>query len=1200
MKKHVICASAVLSVWGVFAGEIAFDGCRATWDETSLKVGNGRFTRVYGASGDQLVTSSFTAYGKEWIDGTRAVKAGGRLEVQARQARRSVVGAEGLVLEVTAGKVTRKLWVFPKLAGVLLEDPTVLDAAAAVAPDPRVGRYSTTFSDYSKTVMRGADVLPIAPVHLRVREFQLRDMTDVRAELLSEREWVLRETLIGSAPAVAVEDQQSAIGEGLVFLRLAPLQEVRPVRLPDYCIRDATKGRSQPQVAMLASGYPVAEVAYVGGEAGRIGALQDVQRALREYRPGRDGILLSNTWGDSNRDIRINADFMMAEVKAGGELGVDVIQIDDGWQKGKSHNSGVIKDRMKNGAWGNFRAADPNFWQPDPVRFPQGLGPIVAAAKERGMGFGLWFGPDSTDDCAAWEQDAETILDFYKNLGVRYFKIDALRMTRPLAFARELKMFDRLLNASKGDLTFDLDVTGGSPRPGYFGLADIGPLFVENRYWKTASYWPHLTLRAAWSLAKVIDPVRLRMEFLNPLHGKDVYPKSPLAPANYRGDTLFATVMNFSPLGWFEIFELAPSTVAEMKPLIARWKTERANVHGGLTVPVGAAPDGFAWTGFLTRGADGASAYALLFRELNGRADFSLDVTKVFAGLRFGTAEVIGGRGSAKMDGTGAVLSVDVPKKLDFVWVKLSAGAPYATVVEPLENEKWFGGILNDGAKQPYVTTDRPRDLAYENKGGTTSPFLVSTRGRYVWSDRPFVYAFTNGTLYVRSDVERVEPVVAGTTLKEAYLAAMAKHFPFDGKIPAELLFTKPQWNNWIEIAIQGMKQSSVDAYTEALAASGFPCGVFMMDGGWFSHMGSYKFYADDYPDPKGMFRRIREKGWKSMIWTAHFMSPDSREHKMLRAGKGYMIDGKDVLAYKKEPNRTYATGRKAVGVVWWWSGVSAVWDLTYKPGWDDYVETLEKFAAEYGIDGFKFDAGDPDRLYDNVRFHDPKKEAVDYAHDYARVGAERFPYNEYRCGFRTGGLPIMQRLHDQGHSWKSLAEIDASMIVGGLLGSPYVVADMVGGGLAGTYRPGSFFSEKLFVRLCAQQALHPMMQFSAAPWRYLSKENVELCKAFANLHVAFGPYILEQARHAAKTGEPIMRSMEYEFPHQGFETEMTQFMLGPKWLVAPVVREDDSATVRLPAGNWKDDLGEVHVGPKTLELTNVPLARLPRYERQQ
>ena len=59
---------------------------------------------------------------------------------------------------------------------------------------------------------------------------------------------------------------------------------------------------------------------------------------------------------------------------------------------------------------------------------------------------------------------------------------------------------------------FDLDVTA-EIRPGYFGLPDIGTLFVENRYAKHCSWWPHQTLRNLWSLAEVVDPVRLRMEF---------------------------------------------------------------------------------------------------------------------------------------------------------------------------------------------------------------------------------------------------------------------------------------------------------------------------------------------------------------------------------------------------------------------------------------------------------------------------------------------------------------------------------------------------------------------------------------------------------------------------------------------------------------------------------------------------------------
>ena len=515
----------------------------------------------------------------------------------------------------------------------------------------------------------------------------------------------------------------------------------------------------------------------------------------------------------------------------------------------------------------------------------------------------------------------------------------------------------------------------------------------------------------------------------------------------------------------------------------------------------------------------------------------------------------------------------------------------FTTVIEPLPGEKWWGGTSDVGDQMPYGDSAKVRNIAWS--GGAVAPFLVSSCGRYVWSERPFAYTFKDGVLTVESKTEKLAPVTAGSTLKSAYLDACAKHFPFTGTTPAELLFTKPQWNNWIEIAIQGMKQSSVDAYTDALAASGFPCGVYMMDGGWFSHQGSYTFNRETFPDPKGMFARIRANGWKSMIWTAHFVSPDCIEYKRLRKGRGYMLDGLDYLAYSK-----YHRGAKA-GVLWWWSGISCTWDLTYKPAWEHYAKTLRDFAAEYGIDGFKFDAGDAGPIGDSLRFHDPAKEPCDFVHDYIRVGAENFPYNEYRVAWKNGGQPFMLRLPDRRHSWKELAGISGMVQAAGLLGYPYVVADMVGGGEATTFRPGSFFSEKIFVRSAALQALHPMMQFSAAPWRYLSAGNVVACKAFANLHVEFGPYIMELVRQAAKTGEPIVRTMEYEFPHQGFARSMTQFMLGPKWLVAPVVTEDDRVTVELPAGKWTDDLGEAHVGPKTFELKDVPLTRLPRYARQ-
>jgi len=374
-------------------------------------------------------------------------------------------------------------------------------------------------------------------------------------------------------------------------------------------------------------------------------------------------MFLSNTWGDRSRDARINEAFLLKEVEAGAALGVDVVQIDDGWQKGRSANSVAARGK---GVWNGYWAADPNFWDADPARFPDGLEKVVKAARDKGMNFGLWFGPDSSNSATNWQRDADHLLKFHREMGINYFKIDSMKTHDAVSLVRQRGMFDRMLEGSKGAITFDLDVTA-EIRPGYFGLPDIGPLFVENRYTDFHRYWPHQTLRNLWMLSQVVDPLRLRIEVLNNARNADKYKGDPLAPALYRPDTLFAITMTASPLGWFEVSNLPAEYVAQMKPLVAAWKAERARMHGGAIMPVGAAPDGEAWTGFVSAAADGRGGYALLFRELNAKADYTLDLTGLVAGAAHATA--IGGRGTAKV--ANGVLAVNVPETLDFVWVKL-------------------------------------------------------------------------------------------------------------------------------------------------------------------------------------------------------------------------------------------------------------------------------------------------------------------------------------------------------------------------------------------------------------------------------------------------------------------------------------------------------------------------------------------------
>ena len=666
MRKFVLFMSFVLCALSLCAGELRLGECYASWDEKELKVGNTLFERSWGCGSRGLCPLAFVLKGEPVVMLARDAgvdNKGESLVVEASKGRRSAVGSEGIKLDVTVKGTDQRveLWLFADAGGVLMRQVAgKVDSSGSGEKVVTTGSESETKAPAASQSMAGADTLIFNSIHLRVTEYELMDQTDRHDELLFEREWLLMHNEPGievRGCLLNVEDVVS--GCGVAYIRLAPLPHARQDK-------DAVDFKIDPRgnsVSAILGADPVAALSYRGGSVGFTRALHAFQRSLRNYRPERDGLFLSNTWGDRSRDARIKEDFLLKEVAAGARLGVDIVQIDDGWQKGRSKNSAFSKGK---GVWNGYWAADPEFWNPDPERFPGGLESVVGAARKNGMHFGLWFGPDSSDSAKNWQRDADHLLSLYK-MGINYFKIDSMKTHDKLSLSNQRAMFDRMLEGSDGNMVFDLDVTA-EIRPGYFGLPDIGPLFVENRYTDFHRYWPHKTLRNLWELSRVVDPLRLRMELLNNRRNQDKYKNDPLAPGLYRADTLFAICMTASPLGWFEVSNLPEEYVLQAQPLVATWKRERARMHGGGIIPVGEVPDGVCWTGFVSVAADGSGGYALLFRELNDEEVYRLALKGLFAG-EF-QASVIGGRGKARV--ADNALEVEVPEKLDFIWVKLT------------------------------------------------------------------------------------------------------------------------------------------------------------------------------------------------------------------------------------------------------------------------------------------------------------------------------------------------------------------------------------------------------------------------------------------------------------------------------------------------------------------------------------------------
>lgn len=489
----------------------------------------------------------------------------------------------------------------------------------------------------------------------------------------------------------------------------------------------------------------------------------------------------------------------------------------------------------------------------------------------------------------------------------------------------------------------------------------------------------------------------------------------------------------------------------------------------------------------------------------------------------------------------------------------------------------WWGASVGLGHEQPY--TNLPAfNMLTQDANNQLVPLFLSSEGEYMWSDEAFSFEAVNGEIKPSVSLSAVK---AGKTLREAYLAAQAKYFPANGLLPDSLFFTRPQYNTWIEL-MYNQNQEDILRYAHAIVDNGFPAGVLMIDDNWQRYYGNFTFKAERFPDAKAMIDELHALGFKVMVWICPFVSPDSPEFRDL-AAKGYLLRNPD--------------GETAI--LNWWNGYSACYDLTNPEAADYFISVLRQAQEQYGIDGFKFDAGDNNCYASTaISAYDKHATNVDHTTSWAKIGLS-FPFNEYRACWKMGGQPLVQRLGDKDYSWAAVQQLIPQMCVAGLLGYAYACPDMVGGGqfVAFLDIKEDEFDQALIVRSAQVHALMPMMQFSVAPWRILSEENLAIVQRMAKLHAQFAPYIMAYAHKAAETGEPIVRCMEYQFPHQGFAQVKDQFMLGDKFLVAPVVTDALSREVKLPKGMWRDEQGKTYKGGRTYKI-KVPLSRLPYFEK--
>ena len=479
-----------------------------------------------------------------------------------------------------------------------------------------------------------------------------------------------------------------------------------------------------------------------------------------------------------------------------------------------------------------------------------------------------------------------------------------------------------------------------------------------------------------------------------------------------------------------------------------------------------------------------------------------------------------------------------------------SRAEAFSSKIDVLKGEKWWGVFVAGGQMMPFDKPFPKTDLGTWIKSQTT-PFLISSRGRYIWSNAPFTIEYTGENFLIDSPAEKVDAVTAGKTLREAYLVCCHRNFPPDGNLPAMELFTAPVYDAGTELGF-GATATDLNGYADKILAEGYPAGTLVVPSGWQATTGNLTPDEHLYGDFSQMVGQLHAKGFKVMLTVTPFVSSDGPIYRAYRRSDAFV---------------RLKNGQPAMAE--WTGGYSAFYDLTQPQVFEMLCRQIDTLRTVYGVDGFLFDC---QGALPFIQY--AKGGAQQYLTQWSKLGGN-CNFCQYTISRGAGFAPYVHNLQaGDRFDWKFLQDVTADIITANLLGYPYSTVSTDDGDLSGATDP------LLLLRYIQLSSALPVMNIGFAPWRMSDPGIAKLCKEAVNKRIEMSEYCSKLIQESARTAEPIIRHMEYEFPRNGFTDCNDQFMIGSKYLIAPLLTAENSRIVRFPRGTWVDAQGKKYKGP--------------------
>ena len=378
-----------------------------------------------------------------------------------------------------------------------------------------------------------------------------------------------------------------------------------------------------------------------------------------------------------------------------------------------------------------------------------------------------------------------------------------------------------------------------------------------------------------------------------------------------------------------------------------------------------------------------------------------------------------------------------------------------------------------------------------------------------------------------------------------------------------------PDWSYglWLSTSFTtDYDEDTVNAFIDGMAERDIPLEVFHFDCFWMRefHWTDFQWDPSVFPDPEGMLARLHERGLRVSAWLNPYIAQRSR---LFREGveHGYLV-------------------RRPDGSVWQWdlwqAGMALV-DFTNPEATRWFQDHLRRLLAQ-GVDAIKTDFGE--RIPIDVAWHDgsdPEAMHHRYTQLYNRAVFDvleevRGPGEAvlFARSATAGGqsMPVHWG-GDNSSTFTSMAESLRGGLSLALSGFGYWSHDI--GGFEGDPDPAVFKRWLAFGLLSSHSRLHGSTSYRV-PWAFDTGEEapgqsaVEVARVFAKLKASLRPYLVEAGDEAHRTGRPVMRPMQLEFPEDPATGHLDrQYLLGPSLLVAPVFSPSGEVDYYLPAGRW-------------------------------